>query len=109
MFEIFVSNLYGTIGTVLGGWCGGWGGGFYGGRGFGMMGGYWPFGMLFMAIFWIAVIALAIWAIRHFTAGTRTAHAAAESHVDILKRRLAAGEITAVEFARLKKMIDEKK
>ena len=109
MFEIFISNLYGTIGTLLPGWCGGWGGGLYGGRGFGMMGGYWPFGMLFMGIFWIAVIALAVWAIWRLTGGRKTAHIPTGSHFDILKRRLAAGEITADEFTRLKKIIDEKK
>jgi putative membrane protein len=109
MFETFIPHLYTTIGTALGGWCGGWTGGFYGGHGYGMMGGLWPFGMLFTALFWIAVFALVIWAIRRLTASGKTAHAPAESHVDILKRRLAAGEITTDEFTRLKKTIDEKK
>ncbi|MBN2224774.1 MAG: SHOCT domain-containing protein [Deltaproteobacteria bacterium] len=104
MFEIFISNFYGTIGTFLGGWCGG----YYGGHGYGMMGGFWPLGMLFTGIFWIAVIAMAVWAIGRLTAGRRAAHAPAESHTDILKRRLAAGEITTDEFSRLKKTIEEK-
>ena len=109
MFETLISSVYGTIGTLLGGCCGGWGGGLYGGRGFGMMGGYWPFGMLFMGIFWIAVIALIVWAIWRLAGGRRMAHTTTESHLDILKRRLASGEITADEFAKIKKTLEEKK
>jgi putative membrane protein len=109
MLETVISNFYGTIGTFLGGWCGGWGGGYYGGHGYGMMGGFWPFGMLFTGIFWIAVIALAVWAIRRLTAGRRAVHAPTEPHSDILKRRLAAGEITTDEFTKIKKTLDEKK
>jgi putative membrane protein len=109
MFETLISSVYGTMGTVLSGWCGGWGGGYYGGRGFGMMGGYWPFGMLFMGLFWIAVIALVVWGIWRLTGGRRMAHVTGESHLDILRRRLASGEITSDEFTKLKKTIEEKK
>jgi putative membrane protein len=106
MFEILASNLYGTASTIAtAGWCHG----LYGGRGFGMMGGYWPFGMAFMAIFWVAVIALAVWALWRLTGGRKAAPGATESHLDILKRRLAEGEITVDEFTKLKKTIDEKK
>jgi uncharacterized membrane protein len=73
-----------------------------------MMGGFWPFGMVFMGIFWIAVIALAVWALWRLTGG-RNVPLSTESHLDILKRRLAEGEITADEFTRLKKTIGEKK
>jgi putative membrane protein len=110
MFETLITSAYGTIATRLAGWCGGWGGGYYGGHGFGMMGGYWPFGMLFMGIFWVAVIALVVWAIWRLAGGKRTAHATtetAESHLDILKRRLASGEISVDEFTRLKKAVSE--
>jgi len=104
MFEIAISHLYGAIGSLLTvGWCNG----FYGGRTFGMMGGYWPFSMVFMGIFWIAVVALAVWAFWRLAAGTKTAPAA--GHLDILKRRLAEGEITMEEFNKLKKTLDEKK
>jgi putative membrane protein len=105
MFEIFTANLVGTLPSLLAGWCGG----FYGGRGFGMMGGYWPFGMLFMGIFWIAVIAFVVWVIWRLTRGKRMTRVPAEQPIDILRRRLATGEITADEFNRLKKAIDEKK
>ena len=105
MFETIISNLYGIVGVVAGtGWCQG----FYGGRGFGMMGGFWPFGMVLMGIFWVAVIALAVWAFWRLTGGRRVP-GSTESHMDILKRRLAEGEITADEFTRLKKTIGEKK
>ena len=106
MFEMAISHLYGTIGSLLtGGWCGG----FFGGRPFGMMGGYWPFSMAFMGIFWIAVIALAVWAFWRLAAGRKTVPAAGQSHLDILKRRLAEGQITVEEFNKVKKILDEKK
>jgi putative membrane protein len=108
MFETLITSVYGTIATLLSGWCGGLGGGYYG-RGYGMMGGYWPFGMLFMGIFWIAVIALVVWAVWHFTGGRRIAHMPSESNIDILKRRLASGDISADEFTKLRKTIEEKK
>lgn len=102
MFETLLYTFYSTVGAV-GAWCGG----FYGGRPFGMMGGYWPFGMLFMGVFWVAVIALAVWAVWRLAGGKRSASVTTESNLDILKRRLASGEITGEEFNKIKKTLDE--
>jgi putative membrane protein len=59
----------------------------------------WMGGM--MLLFWSGVIVLAIWAIRSFT-GPRQAGDAA---LDVLRRRLAAGEITPDEFEKTKKAL----
>lgn len=59
----------------------------------------WMGGM--MLLFWSSVIVLAIWAIRSFT-GPRQAGDAA---LDVLRRRLAAGEITPDEFEKTKKAL----
>jgi putative membrane protein len=101
--------------------CGGWGSGPYGGRGYGMMGGYGgygpfgmmgggPFGMIMSGLFWLVIIAVVIWAIWHFTAGrSRVSKSDAETPLEILKKRLASGEITPEQFAKTKKTLDEKK
>jgi putative membrane protein len=59
----------------------------------------WMVGM--MLLFWSGVILLAIWAIRSFN-GPREAGDAA---LDVLRRRLAAGEITPDEFEKTKKAL----
>ena len=90
--------------------CGGWGSGFFGGRGYGMMGGYGPFGMILGGLFWLLIIAVIIWAIWYFTAGRRTAtKSGTETPLEILKKRLASGEITPEQFAKTKKTLEEKK
>lgn len=51
---------------------------------------------LMMIVFWGAIIALIVWAIRRvFPPATRLP---AESATDILRRRFAAGEISEAEF-----------
>ena len=54
-----------------------------------------------MLLFWGGVILLAIWAIRTITSSKRTGDAA----IDTLRRRLAAGEINAEEFEKIKKVL----
>ncbi len=65
-----------------------------------MMGG---FGWVWMVLVLAAVIALVVW-------GTRTGfwsrdHATERTPLDVLRRRYAAGEITAPEFEQAKQMI----
>lgn len=60
--------------------------------GFGLM---WALGALMMVLFWGAVIALAVWAFRAYSGGPRGGQ---DSALDILKRRLASGEITQADY-----------
>ncbi len=52
-------------------------------------------------IFWVAVVALAVWAFTRL-AGTRKSE---KSALDIAKERLARGEITSDEFERIKHQV----
>ncbi|MGA2284919.1 MAG: SHOCT domain-containing protein [Dehalococcoidia bacterium] len=52
-------------------------------------------------IFWVAVVALVVWAFTR-VAGT---HKAEKSPLDIAKERLARGEISAEEFERIKQQL----
>ena len=54
-----------------------------------------------MLLFWAGALLLAIWAIRTITSSKATGDAA----IDTLRRRLAAGEITAEEFEKTKKVL----
>jgi putative membrane protein len=74
--------------------------GYYGG-----WGGLGGLGMLAMLAFWIAVIALVVWAVRHFTSGTRQKDGAATPALDVLDRRFAAGEITQAEYEQAKRAL----
>jgi putative membrane protein len=105
MFETLLQTVYGALPALD--WCGRWGGGYFGGPGYGMMGWPGPFGIIGHGLFWIAVIALIVWAIVRLTRGRRAVPA--EDPLDLLKRRLAAGEIGADEFAKIKKTLQDKK
>ena len=95
----FLSSIYEALAQ-------GWGYGGYG-MGPGMMGwGYgmgW-FGMIFMAIFWIAVIVGIILLIRWLWLSTNKGKPGTEdSPLEILKRRYARGEINKEEFEQKKR------
>lgn len=59
----------------------------------------WMAGM--MLVFWGGVIVLGVWAIRSLIGPRQTGDAA----LDVLRRRLAAGEITPQEFEKTKKAL----
>lgn len=63
----------------------------YPGYGLGM----WLFGGVTMVLFWGGLIVLVVWAVRQFSGGRQPA---AEDPTAILRRRLAAGEITQEQF-----------
>ncbi|MEZ5117504.1 MAG: SHOCT domain-containing protein [Candidatus Nanopelagicales bacterium] len=63
--------------------------------------------MLVMLLFWVAVVALAVWGVVHLTRTDRTS-APVESPRAILDRRFASGEIDAEEYARMRALLDER-
>jgi putative membrane protein len=67
--------------------------------GFGPM---WFLGPLMMVLFWGGIILLAVWAVRAFSGGHRTSQ---DSAIEILKRRLASGEITEAEYEQARKAL----
>jgi len=68
----------------------------------GDFGGWWvPLMMIFMVIFWGAIIALVVWAVRRMT--HRETPSGGTSPLDIAKERYAKGEITREQFEQMKK------
>jgi putative membrane protein len=72
-----------------------------------MMGYYaswmWLLGTLTMLLFWGGLIVLIVWAVRQFAPGQR---APAEDPMTILRRRLAAGEITQEQFDQMRRTLE---
>ena len=68
--------------------------------GFGAMG---FLGPLMMLLLWGGLIVLAVWAVRGF--GRHQLTSGGESALEILKRRLASGEITEAEFQQTRKSL----
>jgi putative membrane protein len=64
-------------------------------------GGWWIAMVFMMVIFWAALIAVVVWAVRGF-AGPREERKTA---LDIARERLAKGEITEEEFERIKRQL----
>jgi putative membrane protein len=77
---------------------------YYDGMGFG---GWWWAMMLFMALFWIAVIVGIVWLIVYLTRRPATGPGGpgAETALDILNKRYAKGEISSEEYERVKREI----
>jgi uncharacterized membrane protein len=69
--------------------------------------GYWGgmgwFGGLLMLVAWVAVILLAVWAVRAFFPSQR--HDASETAMTVLQRRYAAGEISEAEYERARRVL----
>jgi putative membrane protein len=61
------------------------------------------FMMVWVVIFWAAVIALIAWGITRLAKGGGSAPAEKRSPLDIAKERYARGEITKEEFEQIKK------
>lgn len=84
-----------------------WGGGaWWGSDGYG-----WPWPgliwILFILLFWGGLIALLVWAVRSTTAPRHRPELSRGSAMDVLRRRLASGEITPEEFDRIRKLLEE--
>lgn len=86
---------------------GGPGPGFGGFGGFGGCGGWGIAGMILMAVFWVVVIGLIIWAFVIMTGRGHMMHGMYGMHggdaLDIAKERYARGEIDEKEFEKIKK------
>jgi putative membrane protein len=69
------------------------------------------FGMLFMALFWVFVVAAAVWLVTTLTrsrdAGSSERGAAGRAALSILGERLARGEIDVEEFRARKAALEE--
>ena len=76
----------------------------YGFGGFGGLGAFGGLGILWGAVLWIGLIVLAVWAITAFL-GSRGAERQ-DSALDILKRRLARGELSEAEFEQAKRRFE---
>lgn len=69
--------------------------------GFGMMNGF-GFGGILSILFWIVIIALAVWLISSLVSRTNS-QPPAELPLDILKKRYARGEISKTEFDEMRR------
>lgn len=76
-------------------------------------GGYWDLGMILMAVFWVALIALAVWAVIRLSRHDRPGPAGPvgpgqylDSPRQILDRRFAAGEIDAQTYAEMRRVLE---
>jgi putative membrane protein len=65
-------------------------------------GGWWVFMMVFMAIFWISVIVVIVWALARLLPDRREPSQSHERAETILDRRLAAGEIDVKTYDELR-------
>jgi putative membrane protein len=66
--------------------------------------GWGALGMLWMALFWVGIVVLAIWAIRQFSDGSRGR--SDRRALDILEERFARGEIDRDEFEERKRALE---
>jgi putative membrane protein len=62
----------------------------------------WLLGTLTTLLFWGGLIVLIVWVVRQLTHGQRTP---AEDPMAILRRRLAAGEITQEQFDQIRRTL----
>ena len=64
------------------------------------MGWWMVFGMIWMVLFWGAIIWLIIWGVSRLGGDQRPPH---ETPMDIARRRLASGDITREQFEQLRR------
>jgi putative membrane protein len=76
-------------------------------HGYGWMGGYWLFGVVFWALGIAAVVLLILALARRSGALTQSMHRGEPDAIEIAKRRYARGEITKEQFDQLKKDLSQ--
>ena len=64
---------------------------------------YWPLGLIFNVIFWALVICGIVYLFQNSSKQTTEEYKKQDAAMDILRKRYAAGEINAEEFAQKKK------
>lgn len=76
-----------------------------------MWGFYWwmPFYGMGMMLFMVVVVGLAVWGIARFTTDRRNRQVTGETPAGILEKRLARGEITALQFEELQQTLQKSK
>jgi putative membrane protein len=62
-------------------------------------------GVVLMVLFWVGVIALAVWAVRTLFPARRQSES--DTALEVLRRRYAAGEISAAEYEQALKAIGQ--
>lgn len=69
----------------------------------------WPIWLVIALLFWAGLIALVIWAVRATIAPRRRYdhEATPLTAMEILRRKLAAGEITPEEFERIRDLLED--
>jgi putative membrane protein len=72
----------------------------------GNFGGWWILMMIGMVVFWGLIIAGLVLLIRYIAAQTPSRARGLESPLDLLNRRLAAGEINTEEYENLRRRIE---
>lgn len=69
--------------------------------------GWWSGGMIFMGLFWLALIGLAVWAVLRVSSRPASpASTGVESARHILDRRFAAGELDAEAYAQSRRVLE---
>jgi putative membrane protein len=79
------------------------------GSGFAGMSGWGAVGWILMALFWIAVIALIVWAVIRLTQSSRGRDRQVESPREILDRRFASGEIDTAAYEEARGRLSEQR
>jgi putative membrane protein len=68
--------------------------------------GGWGAGMVIMVVFFVALIALAVWAVVRLSRRTDEPARSAESPRQILDRRFASGELDESQYAQARRVLD---
>lgn len=80
----------------------------YGWNNQGMGGGWWVLMIIGMVVFWAIFVIGTVALLRHYGPRRGAAHVEtpSSSAIEILKERLARGELTEEEYARLRKLLE---
>ncbi len=68
--------------------------------------GGWGAGVVIMVVFFVALIALAVWAVVRLSRRTDEPGRSAESPRQILDRRFASGELDETQYAQARRVLD---